>query len=333
MKKVTKGLILVAGAAALYAAYRLYKKEQKKVLEAQKSDDEGLEDLGLDPETFRDNFVPGYDDSNLVKYLFASISQSSQWDADIISEALDDNTPVYITQREYRGEYNLDIYFEFPRIVAGESPSMGDYILSLKDLKAEIFKELKSKLTPERASYAKEPYHKLEGFINVGYANGYQELLPIPSEIYSQYADPANNRDGLTDFVIAVHSKDKAANRLINEAVLNHKYGLPKNVIKHELVIMMRMEFKIAKASVENSGLDFRGHFNVDLPMALDILRTILEKFKLKKRFGGVEEGIFQHFIFIPPEEDGGKFRTLQNYEYDDQGNIVAKPYDLIWLD
>lgn len=317
--KILVGGLVLAGITAAYAAYRIFTKEVKKIEDAKQEDDAELEKLGVNPDKFREDLIPGIDDNNLVKNLYLGIARSSKWDVSVIDDALESETPVYVTQSEYKGNNFLDLYFEIPRFHDGDynSPKIGEYITNFERLKRDITNHLK---------YIARPYSKLVGLVCCDCRNldgtVTQKFVQIPKELYSKYGN--DRHDGLAEFIRLIHNNDKIAGQEAVNAI-NSGIGFPSGVFRTEFILMWKLSIKITKNPVNQENSDENWDFGINLPLALKALRYINEEFVIERRGGNLD--YYNHFLFVPPFENDD-VNLNQYYSIDPETNVV-RPFDM----
>ena len=321
MKKSNKiligGLVVAGISAAAYYAYRIFTKEVKKIEDAKKEDDAELEKLGVNPDKFRNDLIPSVDDNNLVKNMFIGVARSSNWDISVIEDALESDTPVYVTQSEFKGNRFLDLYFEIPRFNDNNHnvPKIGEYITNFERLKNEIFENLK---------FIERPFSKLVGFVCCDCQNldgtFSQKFVPIPKELYSKYGDARH--DGLAEFVRLIHNNEPQASQEAVDAI-NNGEGFPSGVIRTEFILMWKLSFKIAKSPANSDSPVW--DFGINLTLAMKALNHIYNEFTIERRLGDLD--YYKHFIFVPPFEER-EVSFNQYYAIDYDTNIVSA-YDL----
>lgn len=196
--KLVKFLLTGVGLGVLgYLAKREYDKSVKRQEEQEEKRQERLKNIGIDPDRFDKEMVPGEDDENLVKALYMSVDTEIDEDIIDIQNCIDNDNVIHLRQFDVEGrDKTIDILFEIPESSSERGnfsvPKIADYINAFMKKKNELEKTLMQQVRTG-----------LEGYFVVKCKNeeGHEVLgtTRIPKEIHLPYAFGKN--DGLVDYI------------------------------------------------------------------------------------------------------------------------------------
>lgn len=301
--------LAIAGVALL--AYKAFKKECKKLRDAEKEETEELEALGVSQEKLQNDMIPEEDDNNLVKRLFHSVKFNSQWDEDLLDVKgfLENENVIHVRQSDTSD--TLDFLIEIPEVSLDDenkrSPKIGEYITSCSAAKIKMWKDIVGE------DKCPEPYSELEGYFVVAYelepgGEEQNRIVKIPRRLYQEYATEKHN--GLTEYIKLVRSgvvKQKLDPR---DVFSRYEYEGDEevnvyNVRAIHVQTMYRISFHIRR--IDGLGRKTPG---IDLPRALKCLRYLVDEFSVTR---GMITKTYDHIIFHSPG-DYEKWNLLWYY-------------------
>lgn len=343
MKKSGKIILGLAGLAALaWLGYKSFKKEQKKILEANAEDEQQLRDLGLDPKYVEDQLVPEEDDHNLVKPLFMAAYGGCDFETSSVepSECLfnDSDDPIVFIMQSSRklkkeGEtiHNLDIHLEIPDF-NDKFHKMRDFILGGKELAKHLWCDV--------IKYIEEPYTSLCGFMVLELQeteNGpyEQRVFKIPEFLYqnSKFTEGSKS-NGLEEFVKGWINED--------EETLSELEKIPAwlaeifpdktflNIRPNRAFMTYKISFNIAEPS-ETPGLNKCG---IDVKSGIAALKYIVNEFSVVsskwdyKKYRVAPKIQWKKLVFNAPNPSDGRWNFLRYYDKNEEGDVIDDTYE-----
>ena len=327
-----KSLKIIGGSllalAAGYAAYRWFKREEKKLDQERKAQDQELKDLGVPTDKLRELIDPVEDENNLTKMLATSTMFSPEWDEDIIDpdRALERNgNMIYVTQEVFKnpkGRVSDDLvfYFDIPNYLHGsyKDCKIGDYIRAFKDAANHIWCEY--------AKFSPAPRCKLVGFLAVTYLDPRNEdddvtemiELDDPS-VYEELSD--GSHDGLVAFYEGTLNKGlpESVSDKFNAWFAKKGYADKAELSTQVFDLMFKVSFKLQ----DQNGI------GINLKQALQALKYLTEEFTVEKQYNKFGKGVpYDSVLFCAPSEitgehdltwyyrPKGKELVVENYVY-----------------
>ena len=340
-KKTFVGILagLALTTVAAIAIKRATRREEKRLVEMKKQEDQDIKDLGVSPERMRSQVIEceREADKNMVKAMFVGIESNPDWDKDVIDidRALSSKSMLHITEDTgNRGIKYLNFLFEIPDLSGTKGyndPRIGDYYVSMKQLKEYLWSRV--------VTYCKEPRGYMAVYLAYSYKNPNKksekdhslisEVLEIPRSVWSKWAD---EHDGVVEFF-----NDAEENGILPACQKKHVWEEVCDVLTKDIISKnpdienldtisprpeeLRLMYKISFREAERAG-----DFGIDVKTALNCLKYIYEDFSVTRKDsekGGVR---FDNFMFHAPNDEG-TFDSLTRYYTTKNGEVVHDSY------
>ena len=279
-----------------YLISRKYKKSISRQEKVEEQRRESLKSVGVDPDRFDEEMIPGVDDDNLVKALY--LCADSKMDKDIISigNCIDNDNVIHLRQYDQEGmDKTIDILFEIPETSSDRGnynvPKISDYINSFMDKKNELEKKLLQQIRTGLEGYFIVEYTDEQGHKNHG-------SVRIPKELHLSYAFGKN--DGLTDYI------DKMRSSNLSEIDLSGFRCNGYNVTVLDIKLLFKLS--IRRESVNLVTLD-------------NIINSLVD-FEVKRK-GYKAKTVYEYIMFNAYCPSGGW--SLMHYYTKTQNGIIAK--------
>lgn len=335
MKKSVKILGTIGVLAGLgYLGYKMFKKEKKKILEAEAEDDEIIKDLGINPEYVKEELIPEEDDNNLVKPLFLATYGSPDIDIDFIMGDTSGDVPVvYVmqsTRHAKKGEEdirNLDIHLEIPSDYEKKGFKMRDLVMGGKRLAKELWSDV--------IKYVPEPYSSLHGFMVLGLTevNGkhYQRVFRIPEHFYnSETFTEGSKSNGLEEFVKGFAKRTPEAMKEIYKKLPTWLTDIfPDKAFETinpiNAFLTYKISFNILDTDEDKLGINRIG---VDVKLGLEAIKHILNEFEIERSDNNWKKQStgptmrWERIVFCAPNPDDGRWSFLRYYDKDKEGHV-----------
>jgi len=340
-KKTIAGMIL-AGAAAVYGIIKLVakatKKEEARLVEERKKEDQKIEALGVSPERMRAQVAEceREADRNMVKAMYVGIeSNLPDGDKNVIDidAALRSKSLLHITEdRGKWGNKYLNFLFEIPDLsgtLGYNDPRLGDYFVAMKQLKDDLWSNI--------VRYCNEPRGYMAVYLAYSYKNPRKsekdyplvsEVLEIPEAVWSKWRD---EHDGVIEFfndaekngLLPVCQKRgvwEIIDELLTADIASKNPGVELSTISprpEELRLMYKISFREALRD---------GDYGVDVQTALNCLNHIYDEFSVTRKGSSKGGVVYNRFMFHAPNDDG-IFDSLTRYYTTKGGNVVHDSY------
>ena len=332
MDKIVKvGLGLLAGAALIVVARKLYKSIERNLDEEKKAQDEEIESLGVSAKKLNEELDSFEDENNMVKSLAVGTMFNPNWDFDYVNPdlALDADYLISVMQEKHvlkdgKAEDSLVFYFDIPEYTGNSYRDLkiGDFLSSYSNA-AKIIEQEIVKMCRAWKSFI--------GLITVTYQDPKDPNEEISERveindptIYEELAD--GRHDGLASFYEGIRNKtlpDSVNEKLT--AWVNQRWP---NALENFRIIEISLAYKIAfRIQTENMcGITFKS--------ALETLKYLVEEFKIKKNLNYTSYRIsndsspkfqYKNIIFCAIG-DSGK-HELTSYYHIKKGKLVKNSF------
>lgn len=301
--KIAKFILASAGIGILgYLVSREYKKSVERQKQEDKQREEELTEVGIDPERFEKEMVPGIDDENQVKALFMSVDTEIDEDIINVQNCIDNDNVIHLRQFDTdQRDKTIDFLFEIPESSSERGnysvPKIADYINAFMKKKNELEKKLKQQIRTG-----------LEGYFVVKFKNEYGHpmmgTVRIPKEIHLPYAYGKN--DGLVDYIDQMRLDNLKKIDLSNFKI---------NDVTDIEVIDIKLLFKLSI----NREL-------VGLKTLKEILINDLIDFEVN-RSGSNSKTIYEYVMFNA-YGPAGNWSLLHYYTYNKGKGVVIEDYE-----